>query len=84
MTAEASLTKLSYLLAKGLTRDKVKDLMCTNMRGELTVLDAGDQTLSLKNSALLREVANSLNISSSKVKCMRMRGGANFGFVYCP
>jgi len=67
MTAEAALTKLSCLLARGLTRGKIKDLMCTNMRGELTVLDAGDQTLSLKNSALLREIANTLNISSSKV-----------------
>lgn len=67
MMAEAALTKLSYLLARGYSRDMVKEMLSINLRGELTVLDPIKQNLSLKNSAFLREVANSLNISSSKV-----------------
>lgn len=67
MTAEAALAKLSHLLASGQSREKVKELMSTNLRGELTVLDSMDHKLSLKSSIFLREVANTLNISSSKV-----------------
>jgi lysophospholipase len=36
MTPECALTKLSYLLSKGYTPEKVRELMQTNLRGELT------------------------------------------------
>ena len=36
MTTEAAITKLSYLLSKGLPRDEIIKLMQTSIRGELT------------------------------------------------
>jgi L-asparaginase len=36
MTFEAAITKLMYLLGKGLSRDKLKILLETNLSGELT------------------------------------------------
>ena len=36
MTTEAAVTKLSYLLSKGLPPDEVHRLMETDLRGELT------------------------------------------------
>ena len=39
MTAEAALTKLAYLLSKGLPRPEIRRLMQTDIRGELTEKD---------------------------------------------
>lgn len=36
MTTEAALSKLSYLLSKKYSRNDIKKLLYTNMRGELT------------------------------------------------
>ena len=36
MTTEAAITKLTYLLSKGLPKDEIRKLMKTNLRGELT------------------------------------------------
>lgn len=67
MTAEAALTKLSYLLARDYSPEQVRELISQNVRGELTKLSANQVQFSLKDSALLRAVAETLNISSSKV-----------------
>ena len=67
MTAEAALTKLSYLLANSDSKEKVKELIPLNLRGELTQLNSRQQQFSLKYSELLQAVAQALNTSSSKV-----------------
>lgn len=67
MTAEAALTKLSYLLARDYSPEQVRELISQNLRGELTKLSANQVQFSLKDSVLLRAVAETLNISSSKV-----------------
>ncbi len=67
MTPEAALTKLSHLLASGLTHQEVKKNVSKNLRGELTQLDLFQKDFSLKYSDLLLAVAHALNISSSKV-----------------
>ena len=36
MTTEAAITKLTYLLSKGLQKDEIRTLMQTDLRGELT------------------------------------------------
>ncbi len=64
MTAEAALTKLSYLLATLDSPECIRETMTQNIRGELTKLDSN---FSLKDSELLRAVAEALCISSSKV-----------------
>jgi hypothetical protein len=38
MTLECCYAKLSYLLGKGYTAAKIKSMLITNMRGELTDL----------------------------------------------
>ena len=67
MTAEAALTKLSYLLAKYDNPQQVREIMRQNIRGELTRLDDNQLQFSLKDSQLLRAVAETLTLSSSKV-----------------
>ena len=64
MTAEAALTKLSYLLGKGLPLERVKELMTKNLCGEMTVLEERKQ---LRDSDLLTSIASSMNLSSSSV-----------------
>ena len=59
MTPEATLAKLSYILAKeGLTTDERKKLLGTNLRGELTQPDM--KRLTLSSSTFLSKVAASL------------------------
>lgn len=67
MTAEAALTKLSFLLAKKYSRDRIRELVQQNLHGELTTLHSNQLQFSLKDSVLLRTVAEALNVSSSKV-----------------
>ena len=64
MTAEAALTKLSYLLGKGLPLERVKELMTKNLCGEMTVLE---ERKHLRDSDLLTSIASSMNLSSSSV-----------------
>ena len=67
MTTEAALTKLSYLLAQKLPKDKTRTLMTANLRGELTVLESSQQQFSLRDSAFLQTIAKALCVSSSEV-----------------
>ena len=68
MTAEAALTKLSYLLGKGLPVEQIKEQMMKNLCGELTVLDLEEKQL--RNSDLLTSIAQAMNFSSSSVSTM--------------
>lgn len=64
MTTEAALTKLSYVLGKEeFDIVKRKEVLTTNLSGELTVLDSG---YCLKDSKLLQALASTLNLRSSK------------------
>lgn len=65
MTAEAALTKLSFLLARKYDKKKIRELLQQNLHGEITVYKS--EQFSLRNSELLRTVAEALNISTSKV-----------------
>ena len=65
MTAEAALTKLSYLLGKGLPAERIKELMMKNLCGEMTVLDIEQKQL--RDSDLLTSIAEAMNLSSSSV-----------------
>ena len=65
MTAEAALTKLSYLLGKGLPSQQIKELMTKNLCGEMTVL--GAEQKQLRDSDLLTSIAQAMNLSSSSV-----------------
>lgn len=66
MTTEAALTKLSFLLARKYDSKKIRELLQQNLHGELTVT-SNQPRFSLRDSELLRAVAEALNISSSKV-----------------
>lgn len=67
MTAEAALTKLSYLLTRDLKTEQIREMVQHNLRGELTTLSSHQQQFSLKDSELLKTVAQALNVSSNKV-----------------
>ena len=68
MTVEAALTKLSHLLAGTLTKEQIKEQMSMNLRGELTVVDTKNCVLVEKKGDFLKKVADSLNVSSCKVR----------------
>lgn len=63
MTPEAALAKLSYVLGlEGLTATQRKELLETNIRGELTQADL--TKFSLSNSTFLQSVADSMKAST--------------------
>lgn len=61
MTLECCYAKLSYLLGKGYSTDKIKTMLVNNMRGELTDLKRQKDVFTLKNSNLVRAIAKVLN-----------------------
>jgi len=61
MTLECCYAKLSYLLGKGYSQEKVKQLLVTSMRGELTDIKERKERFSLKNSNLVKAIAKVLN-----------------------
>lgn len=61
MTLECCYAKLSYLLGKGYSNDKIKAMLITSMRGELTDMRRQKEIFSLKNSNLVRAIAKVLN-----------------------
>ena len=68
MTPEATLAKLSYILAKeGLTTEERKKLLVTNLRGELTQPDM--KRLTLSSSTFLSKVAASLRTEFIEHMC---------------
>jgi hypothetical protein len=60
MTMECCYAKLSYLLGKGYSIDKIKKMMMTSMRGELTDIKKTEETFTLKNSYLISAIAKVL------------------------
>lgn len=66
MTAEAALTKLSYLLGKGLPVERIKELMMKNLCGERTLTDLEQKQL--RDSDLLISIAQAMNLSSTNVR----------------
>lgn len=72
MTTEASLAKLSFLLAKGYGKEMIRDMMQQNLHGELTTLNSDQHQFLLGDSELLSAIVRALNISSNKeVKMLR-------------
>lgn len=74
MTPEATLAKLSYVLARKETSQAQKrEMMETNLRGELTQPDLG--RLSLSSSTFLSTVAAAMRASSeAEMKQIKARG----------
>ena len=61
MTLECCYAKLSYLIGKGYSSNKIKKLLVSSMRGELTDLKQRKERFSLKNSNLVKAIAKVLN-----------------------
>ena len=65
MTLECVLSKLAYLLGKGYSDEKVKKLMMSDLRGELTDMkqQKKNQKFSLKNNGIVKAVMQILNVT---------------------
>ncbi|CDW83985.1 l-asparaginase archaeal glu-trnagln amidotransferase subunit d [Stylonychia lemnae] len=57
MTLECCYAKLSYLLGKGYSTEKIKKMLIKSMRGELTDIKRDKKVFSLKNSNLVSAIA---------------------------
>ena len=66
MSYECITAKLSYLMGKGYSNDKIKQLMMTNLRGELTDLKKASNTFTLANKNMVMAVSKVLKLSHSK------------------
>ena len=61
MTLECCYAKLSFLLGKGYSNEKIKSMLVTSLRGELTDIKRQKEIFSLKNSNLVKSIAKVLN-----------------------
>jgi L-asparaginase/Glu-tRNA(Gln) amidotransferase subunit D len=61
MTLECCYAKLSFLLGKNYSNEKIKKMLSTSLRGELTDIKRTKELFSLKNSNLVRSIAKVLN-----------------------
>ncbi|XP_078673135.1 L-asparaginase-like isoform X1 [Branchiostoma floridae x Branchiostoma belcheri] len=67
MTVEAALAKLSYVLAKkDVTLKDRRELLSENLRGELTMVGLGQESISLSNNRFLRHLARVLQLGSAE------------------
>jgi len=57
MTMECLFAKLSYLMGKGYSVPKIKQMMMQSLRGELTDIKKAKNTFTLKNSKMVQAVA---------------------------
>ena len=62
MTIECIFAKLSYLLGRKFSKEKVSLLMKTNLRGELTDITKEEEKFSIKNSEMVMAVANYMKV----------------------
>lgn len=60
MTVECLFGKMSYLLGKGYTNNKVKKMMHKNLRGELTDTRRNKEKFSLSNNKMVMAIADVL------------------------
>lgn len=60
MTIECCFAKLSYLLGKKYSADKIKKMMMKPLRGELIDIKKQKEKFSLKNSKLVKAIAQVL------------------------
>lgn len=60
MTLESCYAKLSYLLGKEYSIEKIKKMLSKSLRGELTDLKREEKMFSLKNSKLVEAIAKVL------------------------
>ena len=61
MTVECCYAKLAYLLGKGYSIDKIRKMMMTSLKGELTDIRKTEETFSLKSSNMIKAIAKVLN-----------------------
>lgn len=61
MTLECLFAKLSYLIGKGYSQDRIKLLFKTSMRGELTTASSVEEKFEFTNNDMVLGVANYLN-----------------------
>jgi lysophospholipase len=66
MTIECIFAKLSYLLGKKFSPSKVKKMMMTNLRGELTMEGKQESAYSLKNNKMVQAIAKILEVTDSE------------------
>ena len=63
MTYECIIAKLSYLLGKGYSNDKIKKMMMISLRGELTDLKKSSNAYTMTNNKMVLAVAHVLNVN---------------------
>ena len=61
MTLECCYAKLSFLLGKGYSSDKIKHMLITNLKGELTDIHRKKDIYTLKNNKLVCALGKLLN-----------------------
>ena len=66
MTTECLFAKLSYLLGKGYSKERIKVLMKTSMRGELTNTLVDDHNFELVHSDMVMAVAEYMNVTDNE------------------
>ena len=68
ITPEAALTKLCYILGKKeLSQAQQLELLGRNLRGEIKTTVENSQSLTLKDSKLIRAVVDTLRVNTTKV-----------------
>ena len=66
MTNECLFAKLSYLIGKGYSNERIKTLMATSLRGELTNASQLEQRYELANSDMVLAVADYLKVTDNE------------------
>lgn len=65
MTLECLFAKLSYLIGKGYSNERIRLLMNTSMRGELTNITSIEEKFEFTNNEMVLGIAEYLNANSS-------------------
>mmetsp|Transcript_14242 Transcript_14242/g.24222 ORF Transcript_14242/g.24222 Transcript_14242/m.24222 type:complete len:131 (-) Transcript_14242:478-870(-) len=65
MTSESVIAKLSYLIGKQYSVDKIKLMMMQSLRGEMTDLKRQQNHYTFQNNQMVQAVANALNVNDN-------------------
>lgn len=65
MTLECLFAKLSYLIGKGYSLERIRLLMATSMRGELTSKAETEEKYEFTNNDMVFSVADYMNVNSN-------------------